>query len=426
MIEIALLFGGVLSLVTTARLVAIYTSELFSSAEELLSSEIELSKRRQRFLAEIEHHPHDLLLISRLYGSFCTIGSTVLTILFGARLAALVGLPQLPTIAISVAGGWLVFVLLVEVMPPTGGSESLQKVLPGRLWLVALLYRIFSPLRRVAGSFRARYAVDRRDEEKKEEIVERAIETLAEGIGAEEPIIEEDERQMIQQIFRLDTTEVKEVMVPRINIVAVHEQTSLEELRTLVRQKGHSRYPVYGEDIDDIKGIIYAKDVFCSEPMTAADFKIEKLLRVPHFVPETQVIDKLLDEFRRKHIHLAIVVDEYGGTAGLVCLEDIIEEIIGEIEDEHDYAAPSIVIGPDGSIIVAGQVSLEEITGHFDLKPFSEEFETVGGLIYDLVGGVPPEGKVLTRGPLRLTVIKMDGQRIAEIKVELLPEEDDE
>jgi len=116
------------------------------------------------------------------------------------------------------------------------------------------------------------------------------------------------------------------------------------------------------------------------------------------------------------------VVDEYGGTAGLVCLEDILEEIVGEIEDEHDHPIPAIRELDSSTVLVSGQIPLEEITEHFNLRPFSGDFETIGGLIYDLVGGVPDEGKILTKPPLRLTVTKLDGQRIAEVRVEILPQ----
>jgi len=421
MLAIIIPLLAIVVLVFTSRLATMYSSELFSSSEEILSSSGNLTERKRRFIEEIDRHPHDLLLTAGLFKSSALIGGTMLAIFVATEIHVTSGWLSVPTAVVAAVVFWLIFTLVVDIMPPTGGSDRLQSRVLAHLGLVTFIYHAFFPLRRLAGVSRARYAEERRDEEKKEEIIERAIETLAEGIGTEEPIIEEDERQMIQQIFRLDTTEVKEIMVPRINIVAVHPDTTLDDLRRLVREEGHSRIPVYEGDVDTILGIVYAKDIFCSESSERETFDLREFIREPLLVPETQKIDRLLEEFRRKKTHLAIVIDEYGGTAGLISLEDIIEEIVGEIEDEHDHAKPAIIRLEDGAILVSGQVPLEEITEHFDLRPFSEEFETVGGLIYDMVGGVPRAGKVLLKSPLRLTVTRMDGQRIEEIKIEHLP-----
>jgi len=425
MVIIVISLLSLAALIFITRLTAIYSSELFSSSEKILSSFGRLTERQRRFIEEIDRHPHDLLLTAGLFKSFSLIVGTVLAVFTAANLHATGGWLWAVTAVIAAGGFWLIFTLVVDIMPPTGGSESLQTRALAHLGLVAFIYHAFSPLRQLAGASRARYAEERRDEEKKEEIVERAIETLAESIGTEEPIIEEDERQMIQQIFRLDTTEVKEVMVPRINIVAVQPGITLNDLRQVVREEGHSRIPVYDGDLDTILGIVYAKDIFCRELPEHGGFDLRTFIRPPLLVPETQKIDKLLEEFRRKKMHLAIVVDEYGGTAGLVSLEDIIEEIVGEIEDEHDHARPAIVSLPDRAIMVSGLVPLDEITEHFDLKPFSEEFETVGGLIYDMVGGVPQTGRVLVKPPLRFTVVKVDGQRIEAVRIEKLTARND-
>jgi len=423
---IILSVAALVVLIVTARLVSIYSSELFYSSEEILASFTDLSERRRRFIEEINHHPHDLMLTAGLFKSLSLIIGTGLAVFVASDISSSTGWPVLPAAIIGIIIFWLIFTLVVEIMSPISESEGLHSRVIAHLGLVRLVYRTFFPLRRLAGVSRIRYAEERRDEEKKEEIVERAIETLAESVGADEPIIEEDERQMIQQIFRLDTTEVREVMVPRINIVAVEPTITLNQLRDVVRENGHSRIPVYENDMDTILGIIYVKDIFYSTSAQRDHFDIRKFIQRPLLVPETQKIDKVLEEFRRRRKHLAIVVDEYGGTAGLVSLEDIIEEIFGEIEDEHDHTKPAIVPDKDGSILVSGQISLDEITKHFDLRPFSEEFETVGGLIYDLVGGGPTEGQVLVKPPMQLTVTKIDGQRIEEVKIDILPEENSE
>ena len=410
-------------LVVVSRLAVIYSSELFSSSAEILAERTDLTDRRRRFIEEIDRSPHDLLLTAGLFKSLSLITGALLTVFlilsspWGGGWILVLGA------ILGAVAFWFLFTLAVEIMPPSEGSDKRRTRAVAHLGLLSFIYHAFGPLRQLAGASRARYAIGRQVEEKKEEIVERAIETLAEGIGAKEPIIEEDERQMIQQIFRLDTTEVREVMVPRINIIAVEPEITLDRFREIVRAEGHSRIPVYAGDLDTILGIVHVKDVFCGRPIPSDQFDLRKFIRRPLIVPETQKIDKLLAEFRRRRNHLAIVVDEYGGTAGLVSLEDILEEIVGEIEDEHDYNEPAIIANDDGTILVSGQVPLEEITEYFELKPFSEEFETVGGLIYDIVGGIPALGKAFTKPPLRFTVTQIDGQRIAEVRVERLPDE---
>jgi magnesium and cobalt transporter len=420
MMIIGLSLAVMAALIVTSRLAAIYSSQLFSSSSELLTERNDLTDRQRRFIEEINRRPHDLVFTAGLFKSLALVAGSLLTVFLVVNGGVFGGWVTILSAGAGAITFWFVFTLIVDIMPPPSESDTRQ--VRARLGLLAVIYHGFRPLRRLAGASRARYAEERRDEEKKEEIVERAIETLAEGIGTDEPIIEEDERQMIQQIFRLDTTEVKEVMVPRINIIAVEPETTLDRLREIVRTGGHSRIPVYKGDLDTILGIVHVKDIFCGKPVSREQFDLRKYIRRPLIVPETQKIDRLLEEFRRKRNHLAIVVDEYGGTAGLVSLEDIIEEIVGEIEDEHDYLEPAIVTNDDGTVLVSGQVSLEEITDHFELKPFSEEFETVGGLIYDIVGGVPEPGKVINKPPLRFIVARIDGQRIAEIRVERLPE----
>lgn len=422
MLTVALILFVLFILIVFSRLVGVYTHDLFSTSSEILNSEEEISNGQRRFLEKITHQPHDLMLTATVLQSVILAVGIGLAIYAGARLRVVADWSWPWAAIVLPAIFWLAHALIVEIQEPRGDTTHRQREAVSWIWLIQLLFLIVSPFRRFAGSSRARFAEDRRDEEKREEIVERAIETLAEGMGTEEPIIEDDERQMIQQIFRLDTTEVREVMVPRINIIAIQPNTTLAQLQDIVNREGHSRLPVYEDDLDTIHGIVHVKDIFCDSEVEHDSFSLQKYYRDPLIVPETQKIDKLLETFRRNHVHLAIVVDEYGGTAGLVSLEDIIEEIVGEIEDEHDFEKPAIVTLPSGGILVSGQVSMEDVFEHFELKQDSEEFETVGGLLYDIVGGLPHTGKEIARPPLRFTVTKLDGQRIAEVQIEHVPE----
>ncbi len=425
MIDFVIIIAILLIMIGFSRMAGLYSQELFSSASEILHANESLSGKQRQFLELISQQPHDLMLTATVLKSGMLGVGTGLAIYAGAQLR-FVGDWVWPWAAFVLpALFWVGYLYVVEIQEPRGESTARQAQALSWLWLIQLLYQVCRPFRRFAGSARARFADDRREEEKREEIVERAIETLAGGIGTDEPIIEDDERQMIQQIFRLDTTEVREVMIPRFNIVAIPPTTTLAELREIVSREGHSRLPVYQDDLDTIVGIVHVKDIFCDSSVTEESFILQNYYREPLNVPETQKIDKLLETFRRTRVHLAIVVDEYGGTAGLVSLEDIIEEIVGEIEDEHDFEKPAIIALPTGGILVSGQVPLDEIYEHYDLKPDSEEFETVAGLIYDIVGGVPTEGKELCRDPFKFTVTQLDGQRIEEVRIEYVPENDD-
>jgi putative hemolysin len=247
--------------------------------------------------------------------------------------------------------------------------------------------------------------------------VEGKIESLTEAQAEKVQTLEEDEKKMIHSIFELGETRVKEIMVPRIDMVCIEEGTGLEEIKEIVKKNGHSRIPLFRESIDQIIGILYVKDLFLEEKGCGEKPDLKKLARKAHFVPENKKIDELLQEMRKEKVHLAIVVDEYGGTAGLVTLEDILEEIVGEIEDEYDKEEPPVKKIDEKSYSVSGKLSIHDLNDFLGLNLPEKEFETVGGLIYDLIGGVPEEGKRIEYKDLSFQVEKMKSQRIIRVKV---------
>ena len=261
--------------------------------------------------------------------------------------------------------------------------------------------------------------------EKEEGMTEKQLETVAEAVGANGADLEEEEREMIHGVVELADTEVKEIMLPRPDMVCVDQNSSLDQMRELVKKSGHSRIPIYKENIDNITGIIHVKDLFLKETQGKKITNLSQLARKAYFIPETKKIDELLKEFKRDKNHMAIVVDEYGGTAGLVTLEDILEEIVGEIQDEYDMEVPPIQKLDDGTYRVDARVSIEDLNEELGTKIAQKGFETVGGFIYDLVGSVPEEGKVLEfKSPeieLKIVVEKVEGQRIKTVKVTLTP-----
>ncbi len=258
-----------------------------------------------------------------------------------------------------------------------------------------------------------------------EETTEEQLEAVAEAMGANEAELEEEEKEMIHGVVELADTEVKEIMLPRPDMICVEENSTLDQIREIVKKRGHSRIPIYKENIDNITGIIYVKDLFLKGTQAKKIADLSQLARKAHFVPETKKIDDLLREFKRDKNHMAIVVDEYGGTAGLVTMEDILEEIVGEIQDEYDMEVPPIQKLGGATYRVDARVSIEDLNEELGTDVAEKGFETVGGFIYDLVGSVPEEGKALEyesdQMRLKIVVEKVKGQRIKTVKVTLTP-----
>ena len=232
-----------------------------------------------------------------------------------------------------------------------------------------------------------------------------------------EQILEEDESQMVRSIIALDETMAREIMVPRIDVVALDVNTSLSNVVRTIIERGFSRIPIYEDTIDNIVGVLYAKDIlrFWGQPDDKLD--IRKIARTPHFIPETKRIDELLQEFRDKRVHMAIVVDEYGGVAGLVSLEDLVEEIVGEIEDEFDTGEPQIeTISPNEVIMDAG-VSIDLLNETLSLDIQGEDFDSIGGFIYDRLGKIPSPGDEMRADGFVVSVLSTTGRRIRKVKI---------
>jgi len=248
--------------------------------------------------------------------------------------------------------------------------------------------------------------------------------------GGEQGVLEAEEEQMINSIIELGERRLHEVMVPRIAIVALPAAATLEEAIDKVVDEGHSRIPVYEESIDEVVGILYAKDLLPilksgSGPRPA----IRALLRPPVFVPESMTIDDLLHEFQRRKVHIAIVLDEYGGTAGLLTIEDLLEEIVGEIQDEYDTEEPMVVRLSDDEARVDGRADVDDLAELFDLNlelEDADEYDTVGGLVYHRIGGVPSPGDQIDVNGLTLTVETTDGRRVGKVLVVRRRAEDEE
>jgi putative hemolysin len=238
--------------------------------------------------------------------------------------------------------------------------------------------------------------------------------------GSQQGVLEAEEEQMISAVMSLSDSKLHEVMVPRIDIAAIDQEASFDDAVTLVLTEGHSRTPLYKESVDHIVGILYAKDLLRIIAAGGPRPRLRDIMRPALFVPESQAVDDLLNELQRRRVHMAIVLDEYGGTAGLVTIEDLLEEIVGEIQDEFDEEEPMKVIVREGEAILDGRADIDEM-GELVDPPLEleddEEYDTVGGFVYHRIGRVPVVGDTVAVDPFKITVIKVTGRRVGKVRV---------
>ncbi len=234
----------------------------------------------------------------------------------------------------------------------------------------------------------------------------------------EEGVLEAEETEMLSRVFDFADTEARQVMVPRPDVVMLPIAATVAEAAAIVEEHPYTRYPVYGDDPDDIRGVIHIRQLFEAVSRGGHDAWIRDLVRDVQRVPETKALDDLLRDFRRTQSHLAVVVDEYGSLAGVVTLEDLVEEVMGEIEDEFDVPERDIVRTGGGQALVAGSLALEDFNDAFGTGIDDEDFNTVGGAVFHAMGRVPEVGDTVATDGLEFTVVEMDGSRIVRVRVE--------
>jgi CBS domain containing-hemolysin-like protein len=247
-----------------------------------------------------------------------------------------------------------------------------------------------------------------------------AVDALIEA-GQEEGILQESDRALIQSVVEFGDKTVRDVMTARPSVTAVAAETTVEQLTELLRQKPFSRVPVYEESIDHIKGIVFAHDVLQVADAEARTRKVAELMRPAHFVPETQHVSRLLREMQRDNIHMAIVVDEYGGVAGIVTIEDLLEEIVGEIRDEHEQK-PDIIRESESSYVVPGDMDVDRLGELFHVRPEGHDATTVAGLVSEVLGRIPNRGEVVEDGDLRFEVLDSTDRRVERLRISAMPQ----
>lgn len=321
---------------------------------------------------------------------------------------------------VAISTGVVTFLILVygEITPKTYAVHNSEKYALLAARPISILSTILYPVARlfilISNAFLKILGAKTRKEGPF--ITEEEIKALV-SVGEEEGVIEKEEKKMIDSIFEFSDTIVKEVMVPRMDMVCIEDTALVDEVLKIVKDVGHSRIPVYHESVDDIVGIIYAKDLLICLASGKAKVSLKDLTRKAYYIPESKNVGELLRELQTKRQHMTIVVDEYGGTAGLVTMEDLLEEIVGEIFDEYDSEEELIEKIDDNNIRVDARVSIEEINEVLRGKLPESEVETIGGFVYNLVGKIPAKGEKVKFDNFVFTVESILRRRISKILI---------
>ena len=402
----------------SSYIISLYALAVYIDPDDIETLLPHSSTYRKKILLQMAGDPRAFLQIAEIFKSFVLIVITLFTFILGESFAFK---NQLNIIPINIVGLLIVsilFILTAEILPRYSSRKAINSGMVKYLFIIYPIYLVFYPVvqmfRKIIDKTGSNEQVS---EEEKEDIVERAIETVAEHAGIGETIVDKEEKEMINQIFLLDQTIAKEIMIPRMDIISFESQMTFKDIKAIIKKDGHSRYPVYEKTIDKILGLVYVKDLFNDPPEVGERFDLSKYIRKPFIVPETKIIGELLKEFKYKRQHIAIVVDEFGGVSGLVTLEDIIEEIFGEIQDEHDSEEDDIVRLKHGQYKVNATLLIETLQDFLETEHNQENYDTVGGLIYDLVGCVPDEGQKVKWNDIEFEILKVEGQRILTVKV---------
>ena len=361
------------------------------------------------------------------------IGVTVLALslfVLAETLLSLYSLPRYVTAAGAILGALGLFMIVATPRRIRFDEEGEEARIPVLALAYAPVHALLLPLTNL---FELLSSFDYSDEDFRAE-KEEELRSIVESEG-ESGVLEEGEREMIESVFGFHDRIVREVMIPRVDMVAIDQSASLQDLLDLIRDKGHSRLPIYRESLDHIQGLVYAKDllhILVSRPEVDLATPIDQLLtsqqegdlrftHEPYYIPETKKIDVLLNDLRANRIRLAIVLDEYGGTAGLVTTEDLVEEIVGEIQDEYDEEEELHHWQVPGEVLIANaRIDIDDLNELLSTDLPRSGFETLGGFIYDHLGSIPAEGLVFTVNHLELDILKVEGQRIAQVKLRRL------
>ncbi|WP_066495363.1 hemolysin family protein [Abyssisolibacter fermentans] len=407
-------------------IVLLYFSSIFSSSETALTAinatKIrnirEKDKRKGEILRNLKLQTNSVLAVILIGNNIVNVAATAilteLTLQFFKKDGSIVISTIIMTVLILVFG---------EITPKTFAAQNPEKIAVRVAGLLSVLLKIFKPILYLLTKI-TNFIIRVLGGEISENttfITEEEIKSIVD-VGEEEGILEHHERMMIEGIFEIDDTDVTNVMVPRIDITAVSKNSNLRVALSKIIKNGHSRIPIYDNSIDNIIGLLYAKDILPFAINNSLDINktnVEELMRDTYYVPQTKKVGELLKDMQREKVHMAIVLDEYGATEGLVTIEDILEEIVGDIFDEYDDEEKVIEKISENKYNVKADIALEEFNDVFNCDLPEEEFESLGGYIFSTLGRVAIVGDKIKYKQLTMCVIKVSKRRILSVEVEI-------
>lgn len=394
---------------------------LFSLDKKKIPQSFSNAQLVQNYLKKLLDSPRRLLVTILIGNTVVNVLASIIAVSLAIDLADIWGIPKNYALTVQIILLTILILLFSEILPKIIASKEPIKFSRAAAfplyWISAIIFPVAEFISEIIKLFVSKIKIDK----KKTVIMNEEIKELA-SLSLEEGAIQNGEHDLIHSIVDFKSITVGDVMTPRVDMIAVSSDTEFSEVMSLITKSGRSRIPLYRDDFDDIIGIIYAKDLlpYFKNPELRKNLSLSKISRKAMFVPKTKLIVDLMREFQEKKMHIAIVVDEYGGTAGLVSLEDIIEEIIGEIRDEYDKEENLITKTSDGKFIVLGTLSIDDLKDLLQLNLNTEEldFDTIAGLILDHAGEIPQENYSFDYENYKFTVKEVSNKRIKKVLIE--------
>jgi len=394
---------------------------LFSIDKRMLKKDLSKNAILDRYMHALLDYPRRLLATILVAGTVVNISCSILAVNITMGIAHDLSLSINLLLTIEIIILTIIILLFGEIIPKLWAAKNPIKVAKLAVvpiyWVSVILYPAAETLTEIIKLSTSRIKIDKR----KSAIKHEEISELA-GLGHERGTIIEEEHGLINGIIGFRSVAVYEVMTPRTDMISIAKEAGFAEIVDIINKTGHSRIPLYDEDPDTIIGIVYAKDLlpYFKDKELINEFNLVKIARRPMFIPPTKKINDLMHEFQEKKMHLAVVVDEYGGTAGVITLEDILEEIIGEIQDEYDKEENPVNKLNENSYIVLGKLSINELKEllNIEVDTGDDDFETVGGLVLSIAGNIPKEGFSFTIENYKFTVKEILKKRIKKVLIE--------
>lgn len=406
-------------------------SAIFSGSEVALFSldknKLDEIKKKpgilSKYINDLILAPRKLLVTILIGNTIANVAASIISVSIALEIANINNISVDLALFVQIIILTIVVILFAEITPKVWANRypiAFSKLVAFPLYWVSIF---ISPISKILTNV-IKFATSKVKYDKSKTALSSTEITDLADIGVEKGTIEIEEHGLIHGLVSFKSISVREIMTPRVDIIAVPSNIQFRELIELIKDSGHSRIPVYKDDLDTILGILYAKDLlpYLNSKSINLEFDLNKIIRECIFVPDTKLISKLMHEFQEKNMHMSIVVDEYGGTSGLITLEDILEEIVGEIRDEYDEEEEEIIELSNNKFIMSGKVEIDEIEKKLNIQidvP-DEDFETLGGFIFNHAGTIPDVGYNFEQYGFSFTVREIENNRVTKVEIEKL------